>query len=68
MIKYLFEEMGRFISMNIGVSHRGRKKESVVADSSVSVKEHQSIEYPIQETVEVFIKPDNVKERTCKAQ
>jgi hypothetical protein len=44
------------------------RKILVVADSSVLVKEHQSIEYLIQETVEIFINPDNVKERTHKAQ
>jgi hypothetical protein len=40
----------------------------VVADSSGLVKEHQSIEYFIQEIIEIFIKPDNVKERTHKTQ
>jgi hypothetical protein len=44
------------------------RKISVVADSSVLVKERQSNEYLIQEIVEVFIKSDNVKERTHKAQ
>jgi hypothetical protein len=62
MIMHHFEGMVRLsVDERWSLMQRYNERISVVADSSVLVKEHKYYKYLIQEFVEIFIKPDNVK-------